>query len=336
MEPLTIASLVSALGAADPAQWSVLRDRLHGELEGSGELSGIFRLAEAESAGPGQHTELATLLIAKFATAAALRLRLLDWISMVNREAGKAEIAQPPNPAGRHGNLITGSAQFAGTTVQARDIQGGIHLHAPAAQLPVPHQLLPAPAYFTGRRQPVSVTAAALARESERLSVLRLEGDNAVQSALEASYQGLPVDAARLYRLLGQLPFTSFSVGLAAATAELDLAEAELLLDALAEVNLLEEEGLERYRFHDLVRLHAHAAEADRTAAEGVVRRAVSWYLAVATATEAIISPAPCSRRSACAARSLRGGSRPRDAGPSLRRAGPPPARREPARRSRR
>ncbi|MBM9508650.1 tetratricopeptide repeat protein [Streptomyces sp. KK5PA1] len=51
-------------------------------------------------------------------------------------------------------NIITGGARVVGTTVQARDISGGIHVHEYGhhdSRLPVPRQLIPAPAHFTGR-----------------------------------------------------------------------------------------------------------------------------------------------------------------------------------------
>ncbi|MFD3486852.1 tetratricopeptide repeat protein [Streptomyces sp. NPDC058665] len=55
---------------------------------------------------------------------------------------------------GPHGNAISGDARLYGPTVQAREVHGGIHLHAapaaPARPAP-PRQLLPVPAHFTNR-----------------------------------------------------------------------------------------------------------------------------------------------------------------------------------------
>lgn len=49
-------------------------------------------------------------------------------------------------------NAIGGEARIYGPTVQARAIQGGLHVHYPGAQPePPPRQLLPVPAHFTGR-----------------------------------------------------------------------------------------------------------------------------------------------------------------------------------------
>ncbi|MER5868084.1 regulator, partial [Kitasatospora sp. NPDC002040] len=50
-------------------------------------------------------------------------------------------------------NSISGSAQFHGTTVQARDVNGGIHLRMESPVLPTPRQLLPGVRNFTGRAE---------------------------------------------------------------------------------------------------------------------------------------------------------------------------------------
>jgi tetratricopeptide (TPR) repeat protein len=142
--------------------------------------------------------------------------------------------------------------------------------------------------------QPLEATAEALDRGAHSLAELRIGEEAAVQSALDASYRQLPADAARMYRLLGVLPFAELTVPVAAAAAGLEEAAADRLVEALAEASLLEEPAGGRHRFHDLVRLHArglaeaHDPRAARTAA---VRGALEWYLATATAAEALISP---------------------------------------------
>ena len=50
--------------------------------------------------------------------------------------------------AGVH-NEMSGSVQ--GGVVQAGAVHGDIHLHSDSATVPVPRQLLPAPAHFTDR-----------------------------------------------------------------------------------------------------------------------------------------------------------------------------------------
>lgn len=68
-------------------------------------------------------------------------------------EATAGEAAGPyGGTAGAH-NTIAAGARLTGPVVQARDISGGIHVHAhrPRAEPPRPRQLLPPPPHFTGR-----------------------------------------------------------------------------------------------------------------------------------------------------------------------------------------
>ncbi|GAA4893086.1 ATP-binding protein [Streptomyces coeruleoprunus] len=144
-------------------------------------------------------------------------------------------------------------------------------------------------------RQPLSELADALARDRDRLTVLAVEGEPAVRSALDASYEGLPDAAAALYRRLGQLPLPSFGTRVAAAAAGIPPGEGAALLDVLVEANLVEDTGPDRYRFHDLIRLHAHGrglAEETDEARVAALRRVRDWYLATATEAQRLITPA--------------------------------------------
>ncbi|GLF96571.1 ATP-binding protein [Streptomyces yaizuensis] len=150
-------------------------------------------------------------------------------------------------------------------------------------------------------RQPLSVMAAALRDGGERaLDALRVEGDYAVRTALDESYRLLTPDLARFYRRLSLAPVPVLSAPVAAAACAVPPAGADLLLDELAEVSLVEDlgpdprTGLGRYRFHDLVRTHARgmAARSETTAdATGAVRNTVEFYLRAATAAEELLSP---------------------------------------------
>ncbi|MEV6977944.1 tetratricopeptide repeat protein [Kitasatospora sp. NPDC093806] len=147
--------------------------------------------------------------------------------------------------------------------------------------------------------QPLAATAEALGQESERLAALDVEGE-AVRHALDASFEVLGADAVRLYRLLGLLPFPVFTLEVACAVGDLSAAEADRLLDGLIDVHLLEEIEEGRFRFHDLVKLHARArAAALRELPEGkaAVDRVLDWYLASATAAEALLSPSHRTQR---------------------------------------
>ncbi|MFC9003216.1 ATP-binding protein [Streptomyces microflavus] len=144
-------------------------------------------------------------------------------------------------------------------------------------------------------RQGITAMVRALSEEHERLEALAIEGDHDVRAALDLSYQGLPPTAARLYRLLGLHPGREFGGPVAQALLGEDAAEA---LDALYDANLLvdvaEASGGERYRFHDLVRLHAAARAAqDESAGErtAALLRIGRHYLANADRAEEIIEP---------------------------------------------
>ncbi len=143
-------------------------------------------------------------------------------------------------------------------------------------------------------RHSVAALADALDPEDGRLDALRADGHGAVQAALDDSYAALPPSAALGYRRLGGVPFTVFGPEVVAAVCGLPASEAEAVLDELVEVSLLEDLGDERFRFHDLVRLHAARSAAVEDPADAVLsglRRAVGWYLATATAAEALLAP---------------------------------------------
>ncbi|WP_421106388.1 ATP-binding protein [Streptomyces sp. NEAU-S77] len=141
-------------------------------------------------------------------------------------------------------------------------------------------------------RRHITTMVRALTEERGRLEALAIEGDHNVRAALDLSYQGLPPEAARLYRRLGLHPGPEF--GSAVAGAALGGGDASGPLDLLYDANLLIDAGDERYRFHDLVRLHAaEKAEADETAEEraAALRRIADHYLATATRAEEIVDP---------------------------------------------
>ncbi|MER7795044.1 tetratricopeptide repeat protein [Streptomyces sp. NPDC097640] len=137
----------------------------------------------------------------------------------------------------------------------------------------------------------ITTMVRALTEERGRLEALAIEGDHNVRAALDLSYQGLSPDAARLYRLLGLHPGPEFGSTVAEAAL---VGDATDVLDALHNANLLIDVGEERYRFHDLVRLHATAkAEEEESPEEraAALRRMVDHYLATATRAEEIVDP---------------------------------------------
>lgn len=153
------------------------------------------------------------------------------------------------------------------------------------AGLPKALQLVAA-RLLTSKRLTMSQLAEELADETRRLRGLSLRGEHSVSAVLDLTYRALPPDAARLYRVLGWLPGRTFDVGTAAVAACLDVREAEAFLDVLEESSLVDVTEDGRFRFHDLVRLHARerAAEASEEAEAGqraVVERVATHYLAL-------------------------------------------------------
>jgi tetratricopeptide (TPR) repeat protein len=96
-----------------------------------------------------------------------------------------------------------------------------------------------------------------------------------------------------MFRLLGLHRGHDVAIPAAAALAEISPPQARRVLEALAGVNLLEEHGIGRYRFHDLIRLYAAECAAEETADSqaAAIRRLCTWYLHTADAATAILAP---------------------------------------------
>lgn len=161
-------------------------------------------------------------------------------------------------------------------------------------------------------RRGITTMVRALTAEHDRLEGLAIKGDRNVRAALDQTYQELPADAARLYRLLGLHPGPEFgdTVAVAAlarpdpaadappvplpATASPDAPRALAALDLLHDANLLTDAAEDRHRLHDLVRLHA-AAKATQDEPPGeraaALRRIADHYLATATEAERVVDP---------------------------------------------
>ncbi|MGA4841854.1 ATP-binding protein [Streptomyces sp. G45] len=109
--------------------------------------------------------------------------------------------------------------------------------------------------------------------------------EHSVSAVLDSSYRLLAPEAARLYRLLGWLPTGTFDAGVAAAAARLDTASAKRLLGTLVTACLLERTRENRYRVHDLVRLHAReraTREEEPGEERAVTERVATHYLVLA------------------------------------------------------
>lgn len=116
--------------------------------------------------------------------------------------------------------------------------------------------------------------------------------DRSVAAAFTLSYRQLDPDQQRIFRLLGLHPGVLFDTPAAAALIADTPANTGRLLDALVDAHLLQEPAAGRYRFHDLLRLHA-AATAAQDEPEPEQHRALSrltdFYLHTAYAASQLL-----------------------------------------------
>ncbi|WP_405061312.1 tetratricopeptide repeat protein [Kribbella sp. NBC_01505] len=126
-----------------------------------------------------------------------------------------------------------------------------------------------------------------LAEAGDRLSALEIGDDelSSVRAVLSWSYQALPSDAARLFRMLGGYPTAVFEPPAVAALAGLDEVEVDHLLDVLVEANLLEQASTSSYQLHDLVRLYAAGLE-EPAESQQALARLLDWLAQTAQAAK--------------------------------------------------
>ncbi|HUQ60361.1 ATP-binding protein [Lentzea sp.] len=119
-------------------------------------------------------------------------------------------------------------------------------------------------------------------RGDDRLDALEIEGDAAVNAAFDLSYKAQPLEAQRLFRLLGLIPGQDF--GAEAATALLgECADEPLRL--LVAANLVHGNG-NRYSLHDLLRMYAVHLTQDPSPR----RRLFDYYLLNAEAAARVLN----------------------------------------------
>ncbi|GGZ41534.1 AfsR/SARP family transcriptional regulator [Streptomyces poonensis] len=127
-----------------------------------------------------------------------------------------------------------------------------------------------------------------LADRQRRLDLLDADEDigAGMRAVLSWSYQRLPADTARAFRLLALHPGTDWDAHATAALTRTDLNAARRLLGQLARAHLIQTTGPDRYSMHDLLRAYAAELAAgtdpgpDRKAA---LTRLLDHYLATAT-----------------------------------------------------
>jgi DNA-binding SARP family transcriptional activator/tetratricopeptide (TPR) repeat protein len=154
-------------------------------------------------------------------------------------------------------------------------------------------------ARLAGRPQwRLALLAERLAAEHRRLDELAA-GDLEVRASVALSYHGRGEQERRLFRLLGLLVAPSFPAWVAAALLEVDLAEAEGLLERLVDAQLVEVAGQDqagqlRYRLHDLLRVYARErlqVEEPTAAQRASLERVLQTYLTLAEQADALLEP---------------------------------------------
>ncbi len=131
---------------------------------------------------------------------------------------------------------------------------------------------------------------ARLVAARDRLGELRA-GERAVAAAFDLSYQDLPPERQRFFRMLGHYPGTDLDVYSGAALGAVTVTDAHEQLDALYDAHLIDEHPGGRYQLHDLLRDYARAlaAEGDSMDQAPAVRRVSTYYLAALTAANAYL-----------------------------------------------
>ncbi|HEY0451259.1 AfsR/SARP family transcriptional regulator [Actinophytocola sp.] len=115
-----------------------------------------------------------------------------------------------------------------------------------------------------------------LSDERYRLAELAV-GESSVASAFQVSYRQLNPEQQRLFRLLGLHPGPDIDRHAAAALADRAVRDTERLLEDLVDVHLLIQDRAFRYRFHDLIRWHAHRLAGDDQ--DSALTRLLDHYL---------------------------------------------------------
>ncbi|MEU0268145.1 BTAD domain-containing putative transcriptional regulator [Nocardioides sp. NPDC006303] len=125
-----------------------------------------------------------------------------------------------------------------------------------------------------------------LSESSHRLAELAV-GEVSVAASLEISYAAMPAEAQRAFRLCSLISAYDFDPAPASALLDRDPATTQRLLEDLVDANMLQTaspngraaDGVGRYHYHDLLRLHAGdlaAADQEQPKAQ---RRLADWLL---------------------------------------------------------
>jgi DNA-binding SARP family transcriptional activator/tetratricopeptide (TPR) repeat protein len=144
-------------------------------------------------------------------------------------------------------------------------------------------------------RLPLAALVSELREARGRLDALDAgEAATSVRAVLSWSYQELPAQAARMFRLLGVHPGPDITAPAAASLAGVHPDETRPALSQLTRANLLTEHVPGRFAFHDLLRVYAAeraAAEDSRANRHAATHRALDHYLHTAYAAALVLFP---------------------------------------------
>ncbi len=116
------------------------------------------------------------------------------------------------------------------------------------------------------------------------------EGASEFDTAFAMSVRQLDRAKARLFRLLGLLPGSSFDEYVAAALADVPLRDARAMLEDLLDAHLVQQPAAGRYRLHDLVHQHARRTTLEQDTAterDRALTRVLDYYVHAAAAADA-------------------------------------------------
>ena len=131
-----------------------------------------------------------------------------------------------------------------------------------------------------------------LRAEQGRLRGLALDNDVSVEAVQDMSYRSLGPDERELYRLIGLHPGPECGVDVLASVSGWDSHRVASAVGGAVEANILIEVEEDRFRCHDLIRLHAQrVAEQESVDCAAVRRRVIEWYLDQVVAADVVIHP---------------------------------------------
>ncbi|MGW5721783.1 ATP-binding protein [Amycolatopsis sp. NPDC003865] len=128
-----------------------------------------------------------------------------------------------------------------------------------------------------------------LVREHRRLDFLAFGDDeaSAVETVFSWSYEALPEELSRTFRLLSLHPGPVIGIAAAADLLGVSIGMARHRMDSLVAVHLIAEVAAGRFQFHDLLRIYAGKRASDDEPAESreaAIARCYQWYLHTAHA----------------------------------------------------